>query len=438
MKVLDYPRLGEKLFRQTLKNSLEVVVVHKPGYARKYAFFATRYGGMDLRFKRGDTWLDTPAGIAHYLEHKMFDTEEGNVSQELAKNGASDNAFTSCDMTAYYIECTEKFYESLRILLSFVSVPYFTQESVDKEQGIIAQEIRMTEDDPDWRVYANLMGCLYKDSPARIPVAGTLDSIRQITPQTLYDCHRAFYTPANMILVCVGDIDPERVAEEAEAILPRESGPVIQRDYGREEDLTPAARESRMAMEVSMPMFLAGYKCRPAGGGEARLRQSIIGDLACDVLFGDSSPLYTRLYGEGVINGSLGGNFDMLPGVAYLYVGGDAKDPRRVFGEISRQAEKLGREGINEDFYQQIRRASYGGMIRSLNSFENIAVSMAEGWFQGFDYYRFPEVFESITKADVEAFLRENITPERAALSLIGPGGACAAGPVVGRPQGGQ
>ena len=421
MKVLEYPRLGEKLTRQTLPSRLEVVVAHKPLYAKKYAFFATRYGGMDLRFQQGGTWLDTPAGIAHYLEHKMFDTEEGSASQAFARNGASDNAFTSCDMTAYYVECTEKFYENLRILLSFVSVPYFTQESVDQEQGIIAQEIRMTDDDPDWQVYANLMKCLYRDNPARIPVAGTVESIRQITPQTLYDCHKAFYTPSNMILVCVGDVDPERVAAEAEAILPHESGPVIPRDYGQEEELTPAVRESRMAMEVSMPMFLAGYKCPSADSGEAKLRQSIIGDLACDVLFGDSSPLYTRLYEAGVINSSLGGNFDMLPGAAYLYVGGDAKEPRRVFDEIARQAEKLGREGIDGDFYQQIRRASYGSMIRSLNSFENIAVSMAEGHFHGFDYYRFPEVFESVSKEDVEAFLRENITPERAALSLITP-----------------
>ena len=421
MRALEYPRLGEKLYRKTLANGLEIIIAHKPLYARKYAFFATRYGGMDLRFRQGDAWLDTPAGIAHYLEHKMFDTEEGSVSRKFAKNGVSDNAFTSCDMTAYYIECTENFYENLRTLLQFVSVPYFTQESVDKEQGIIAQEIRMTEDDPDWRVYSNLMGCLYKDSPARIPVAGSVESIRQITPQILYDCHKAFYTPANMVLVCVGDIDPERVAAEAEAVLPGESGPAIQRDYGREEDPSPAAPESRLTMEVSMPMFLAGYKCRPVEGGEDHLRLSITGDLACDVLFGESSPLYTRLYEEGVINGSLGGNFDMLPGAAYLYVGGDAKDPRRVFDEITREAARLGRDGIDEDFYQQIRRASYGSMIRSLNSFENIAVSMAEGWFRGFDYYRFPEVFEDITKSDVESFLRENVSAEHAALSLIDP-----------------
>ena len=171
-----------------------------------------------------------------------------------------------------------------------------------------------------------------------------------------------------------------------------------------------------------MPMFLAGFKCRPQEMGELRLRQAITGAMACDALFGESSPLYTRLYEEGAINGSLGGNFDQLPGAAYLYVGGDAKDPRRVFEEIGREAARLGREGIGEDFYRQIRRASYGQMIRSLNSFENIAVSMAESYFQGFDYYRFPEVFASVEKSDVEAFLRENVTAERSAFSLIEPG----------------
>ena len=421
MKTLEYPRLGEKVFRETLSSGLEVVVVSKPSHAKHYAFFAARYGGMDMRFQLGGRWQDTPAGIAHYLEHKMFDTEEGNVLQELAKNGAADNAFTSSSMTAYYIQCTEKFYENLRILLSFVSVPYFTQESVDKEQGIIAQEIRMIEDEPDWQVYANLMKCLYRDSPVRVPVVGSIESIRRITPQVLYDCHRAFYTPSNMVLVCVGAMDPEKVVRAAEEILPKESGPAILRDYGAEEALLPAKREARLSMEVSMPMFLAGYKCPPLAGGEELLRQSIVGDMACDVLFGESSPLYTRLYGEGVINGSLGGNFDQLPGASYLYVGGDVKDPGRVFAEISAQARKLGTEGISESFYQQIRRATYGQMVRSLNSFSNIAESVTDGYFRSYDYYHFPEIFESVTKADVEEFLRENITEDRAAVSRIDP-----------------
>lgn len=421
MTATDYPRLGERVFRRTLSNGLEVIVVNKPYHVKRYAFFAVRYGGMDMRFRQNGVWQDTPAGIAHYLEHKMFDTETGNVLQELAKNGASENAFTSCAATAYYLTCTEKFYENLRMLLSFVSVPYFTRESVEKEQGIIAQEIRMVEDDPDWRVYANLMRCLYRESPVRVPVTGTVESIRSITPQTLYDCHRAFYTPSNMVLVCVGDMDPERVAAEAEAIVPAESGAAIERCYG-EEDGTPASHEVSETMKVSMPTFLAGYKCPPQAEGEARLRQSIIGDLACDALFGGSSPLYTRLYEDGTINSTLGGSFNQAPGAAYLLVGGEVAEPGRVLEEITRQAKKLGEEGIDEAFYQQIRRAGYGSMIRSLNSFESIAIGMMEGRFDGYDYYRFPEIFDTVTRADVEAFLRENVTPERAALSVIQPG----------------
>ena len=429
METREYPRLGETVSRRTLPNGLAVMVVHKPYHAKRYAFFATRYGGMDLRYRQDGQWRDTPAGIAHYLEHKMFDTQEGSALQELARNGAVENAFTSGAMTAYYFESTEHFYENLRILLRFVSVPWFTEESVAKEQGIIAQEIRMTEDDPDWRVYEGLMTCLYRESPVRVPVAGTVESIRAITPQVLYDCHRAFYVPGNMVLVCVGDVELDRVARLAEEILPAERGEDIPRDYGAGEDDVPACRETERSMAVSMPLFLGGYKCRPCAGGEELLRRSLIGDMACDVLFGDSSPLYARLYEAGDINGSLGGNFDLMPGAAYLYVGGDARDPRRVFDAITAEARRLGTGGIDEAFYQRLRRAAYGQAIRSLNSFENIAVSLAEGHFQGFDYYRLPEVFDSVTKADVEAFLREEITPEHAALSVIRPLDEAAEGP---------
>ena len=429
METREYPRLGETVSRRTLPNGLAVMVVHKPYHAKRYAFFATRYGGMDLRYRQDGQWRDTPAGIAHYLEHKMFDTQEGSALQELARNGAVENAFTSGAMTAYYFESTEHFYENLRILLRFVSVPWFTEESVAKEQGIIAQEIRMTEDDPDWRVYEGLMTCLYRESPVRVPVAGTVESIRAITPQVLYDCHRAFYVPGNMVLVCVGDVELDRVARLAEEILPAERGEDIPRDYGAGEDDVPACRETERSMAVSMPLFLGGYKCRPCAGGEELLRRSLIGDMACDVLFGDSSPLYARLYEAGDINGSLGGNLDLMPGAAYLYVGGDARDPRRVFDAITAEARRLGTGGIDEAFYQRLRRAAYGQAIRSLNSFENIAVSLAEGHFQGFDYYRLPEVFDSVTKADVEAFLREELTPEHAALSVIRPLDEAAEGP---------
>ena len=353
----NYSRIGERVFEETLPNGLRLRVIEKPHHAKSCAFFVTRYGGMDLRFQLNGQWRDTPAGIAHYLEHKMFDTEDGNALQELAQNGAEPNAFTSNDITAYYFYSTEHFYENLKILLEFVSVPYFTEESVEKEQGIIAQEIRMVEDTPDWQSYTQLMGCLYERSPARVSVAGTVESIREITAETLYDCHRAFYHPGNMVLCVVGNVDAEQVAAIAREVLPDQCGEPIPRDYGEGEALCPVKKEAQQKMEVSMPQFLAGYKCEPPQSGREHLRLSILGDMVCDILFGDSSPLYSRLYEEGLINNSFGGNFDILPGAAYLYVGGDTNEPKKVHEAVTAEAKRLAAEGIDEDFYQRIRRA---------------------------------------------------------------------------------
>ena len=416
-----YERIGEEVLRATLPNGLPVYIVPKKGFSRKYALFATRYGGMDMRFEKDGQWLDTPAGIAHYLEHKMFDTEEGSALQELAKNGAEPNAFTSNAITCYYFDATEKFYESLEILLSFVSVPYFTDESVQKEQGIIAQEIGMIEDNPEWQVYKQLMQALYHTSPARTPVAGSVESISHITAQTLYDCHKAFYTPANMCLVVVGDVKPERIIASANQILPAKSGPLIRRDYGAEEELTAAEHFVSAAMEVSMPTFLVGFKCPPQHGGEQQHRFTAIGELACDVLMGESSPLYARLYAEGLINGSFGAAFDLLPGASYVYAGGDSKDPQAVAEAILAEAQRLVSQGVDGDYYRRVVNANFGAALKALNSFESIAVSMAEGCFQGYDPYRFPEVYDSITVEDVLDFLRQNMTRDHMALSVITP-----------------
>ena len=420
MRQSFYERIGESVYREVLPNGLQICVVPKPEHAKSYAFFATRYGGMDTRFQLDGKWLDTPAGIAHYLEHKMFDTKEGNALQELAKNGAEPNAFTANAMTGYYFDSTAHFEENLEILLSFVSVPYFTDESVEKEQGIIGQEIRMIEDNPDWQLYTRMMKALYSNSTARTSIAGTVESLREITARTLYDCHKAFYTPSNMILTVVGNVDPIHVADLARRILPREGGPAVPRDYGQE-PAKVAQKETKMAMEVAMPQLLTGYKCTPVENGEAFLRANLIGDMACDLLLGESSPLYLRLYDQGLINTSFGGAFEMMPGVAYLYAGGDSKDARRVAEEIQKEAERLTTEGIDEEFYQRVRRASFGENLRGLNSFENIAVSLTEGYFHGYDPFRFPQAFDTITKDDITAFLRDNLTADRAVLSEIVP-----------------
>ena len=209
-------------------------MVPKPGYARKFAFFTTRYGGMDMRFQLDGQWLDTPAGIAHYLEHKMFDTADGSAMQGLARGRGEPNAYTSNAVTAYYFDCTEHFYENLRILLSFVSVPYFTDESVEKEQGIIAQEIGMIEDNPEWQVYRQMMQALYRHQPPCGSLwPGPWRASAGSRPRPCTTATRRFIPPANMCLVVVGGVDPEEELRAAREVLPRESGPAIPRDYGR-------------------------------------------------------------------------------------------------------------------------------------------------------------------------------------------------------------
>jgi len=417
----NYPRLGERILTETLENGLRVAVVPKPGYLRRYACFTAHYGGMDLRFTLDGVRHDTPAGIAHYLEHKMFDTEDGSAMQRLSRNGAEPNAYTAPSVTAYYFDCTEHFEENLRELLSFVSVPYFTAESVEKERGIIAQEIRMTEDEPDWRVYKNLLSCLYRTHPARVSIAGTEESIRAITPELLYACHAAFYDPSNMMLCVVGDVDAARVLSIAREVLPPGRGRAPERDYGAEEPPAPAQARVAEAMDVAVPQFLVGFKCPASADGDALLRQDLVGDLACDVLFGESSPLYQTMYDAGLINGSFGGGFDQLPGAAYLYAGGECREPERVVTLLIEEAARLAREGVDETLFEQSRRAGFGSSLRALNSFENIAASLADGCFRGFDPFRFPEEYDAVTRADVEAFLRENVTRERCAISLLTP-----------------
>ncbi len=416
----SYPRVGETLYHQVLENGLHIYVAPKPEFGKYYAFFATNYGGMDVRFQLNGQWHDTPEGVAHFLEHKMFDTEDGNALQDLAANGASPNAFTSNAITGYYFECTEKFEDNFRTLLSFVSVPWFTPESVDKEQGIIGQEIRMVEDDPNWRVYMNLTDCLYKNHAVKTSVIGTQESIAQITDQTLYACHKAFYDPSNMVLAVAGNVDPEKIVEIARQVLPAGNKPKISRDHGEREPDTVACAEAELEMEVSTPIFLLGYKADvPPEDGAGKLRQALAGELAYEALMGTSSALYTKLYEQGLINKSFSGGYEEYPGCAFLCVGGESEDPKAVRQAIAEQVERIGKSGIDETLWKRLKKAAYGSRVRSLNSFENICVELAQGHFAGTEYFTFPDVYDKIAKADVEGYIRRWMTPERTALSVV-------------------
>ena len=421
MEKIDFTKVGEQMYHEVLENGLNVFVFPKPEFGKGYAFFATNFGGMDMRFCLDGVWHETPAGVAHYLEHKTFDTEDGNALQDLASNGASPNAFTSNAITGYYFESTEKFMENLKILLSFVSIPWYTQESVDKEQGIIGQEIGMIEDNPNWRVFTNLLGALYKNHPIRVSVAGSVESISHITAETLYACHKAFYQPSNMVLCVAGDVSPTEVCALAREVLPRETAPVAVKDYGEPELPRVASPYVEERMEVSTPIFQLGYKGDAPVQGDGALRQELVGDLAMEALLGDSSPLYARLYREGLLNKNFSYGYEGYPGCSLLVAGGESRDPEAVRKAVAEEAVRLAREGIDEKLWERIKKGSYGNLVRSLNSFENLCIAQAQTFFAGSSYLNFADLYADITKAEAEALIARWVVEERTALSVIRP-----------------
>ena len=422
MKKYEYPELGEVLYKERLENGLTVAVVPRPGFTKKLAYFVTDFGAIHRDFTLEGEEFHAPAGIAHFLEHKMFDLPGGrDVSAELAALGAGTNAFTSHDMTAYYISCTENFEACLRLLLEFVSTPYFTDESVQKEMGIIDQEIGMDEDTPDSRVFRNLMEAMYREHLIRVDVLGTSESIREITPQLLHDCHRAFYTPGNMILCVVGDVDPDEVAQIATEVLGSAPRPVGEKLRPWKEPMTVSGENPVMQMEVAMPMFNLGFKCEPSGTGADAIRQEVIGDLAAEALFGESSETYLRLYEEGLIDSSFGGGFETIDGMAMLLCSGDSDEPEQVRAAILSQAEKLAREGVEEGDFQRMKRSALGRRIRDLDSFDSTCFRICAYHMSDFDYFRFPAVYQDVKSSEIQEFLGRVVREERCCLSVIEP-----------------
>lgn len=422
MQKLEYPSIGETIYRDTLPNGLRLAVITKPGYTRCFALFATNYGGADRRFRLGGEYIDTPMGVAHFLEHKMFDMPDGdNALSTLASNGAQPNAYTSSGITAYHFESTANFEENLRMLLKFVSTPYFTAESVAKEQGIIGQEIRMCEDNPDYVIYDELMRCLYAYNPIRESVAGTIESIAEITPETLYNCHKIFYTPGNMALTVVGDVDPEMVKNAALEILPAEPGEVPGRDYGPAEQETPFKPRFERAMEVSAPQFMIGCKLPPAEKGDALLRQKLVSGLALNYLYSQSSPFYSRLYAEGLLNTDFFVDVDYAANTMSVLSGGESRDVERVFDLFCAEAEKAAAEGLDADYFSRIKKAGYGARIRSLSSFSGLCQAMADAEFGEYNCLDSFAVSESIGAEEVHAFIRDSLKRENFAMSVIRP-----------------
>ena len=417
-----YPELDETLYTRVMENGLTVCLIPKKGFTKKMAYFVTDYGSIHTDFVLEGKVCRAPAGVAHYLEHKMFDLPGSrDVSAEFAQLGAMTNAFTSYDMTAYYFSTTENFESCLRLLLEFVSTPYFTEESVEKERGIIDQEIGMNLDSPDSVIFDKLMEITYHQHHIRTPILGTCESIREITPEVLHQCHKAFYSPGNMLLCVIGDVEPETVVTITREVLGTEQQETGLKLRPWQEPVTVVEPETRCKMEVAMPMFDIAFKCEPVGTGDAAIRTEMVADLAAEALFGESSELYLKMYEEGIIDTSFGGGFETIDGCAMLMCSGDSENACAVRDAVLAQAQKIAKEGIPEQNFLRMKRSALGRRIRSLDSFDATCFRVCAYHFSGFDYFRFPEVYRSIEATEICGFLNRVVKRERCSLSVIEP-----------------
>ena len=422
MKLKEYKKIGETVYEGVLPNGLTVVVIPKRGFKECYAVFATNYGGAYRRFELDGKWHDTPAGVAHFLEHKMFDMPDGvNALTAFSQLGANPNAFTSSDTTAYYFSCSTKFEENLRLLLRFVSTPYFTEESVAKEQGIIGQEIGMGDDDPERRGYYNMLGLLYEHNPVKEEVAGTVESIAQITSETLYACHAAFYNPKNMVLCVAGDLEPQRVYDIALEEVGDKSGSKPKVDMGEEESPLPLASYIEERMEVSAPQFFIGAKVSPVPVGKALQRQKIVSQLALRTVYGSSGRFYNKLYSEGILNRDYGYELDYVAGTATVIFEGESKNPQRVLAEILAAADEVRENGLDASHFERMKKASFGSRLRGLESFDSLCLAQMDGCFEGYDALDSFAILEDVSIEECVAFISEYLTEEKLVLSAVLP-----------------
>lgn len=411
-------RLGEGYTRIEHPSSLTLMLCPMKGYSTAYALFATRCGSIDDSFSIGDgEMVQVPNGIAHFLEHKLFESEEGDAFEQYAKTGASANAYTSFDRTAYLFGCTDRFRESLEILLNLVTTPYFTEQTVKKEQGIIGQEIRMYDDDPDWRVYFNLLGALYQEHPIRIDIAGTVESIAGISADLLYRCYNAFYNLNNMVLSIAGNFEIKDVVEACDKIL-KPAAPVRVSTREVQEPDEIRTRRVEQTLEVAAPLFQIGFKGRAKSYRENILAQ-VTGELVCDLIAGESTALYRELYDEGLINAVF--DTEVMAGPNYLVniFSGESRDPDAVFARLTDGVRALQERGISEEDFERARRAAYGRYVGIYGNVESMAGMMVLAKLADFGAYEPLDLLGELTLNDAQAFLRENFDTERCALSVV-------------------
>jgi predicted Zn-dependent peptidase len=421
---IQYEKAGETLYSYEHSSGLKAFVIPRRGYSKKYAAFATNYGSIDNEFiiPGEENVTRVPDGIAHFLEHKLFEQKDGNVMEKFSALGSNPNAYTSFNKTVYLFSCTDRFNENLGLLLDYVQNPYITQESVENEKGIIGQEIMMYQDNPEWKVFVNLLRALYKKHPVRLDIAGTIDSISRIDRDTLYKCYNTFYHPSNMVILAVGDVEPESVFEKVEsAILHREPRPPISRIYP-EEAASADSSYIEEQLAVSIPIFQMGHKGRFYGEkGVELLKYETAVKLLLELLIGRSSELFEQLYNDGLINSSFGTDAYVEKQCAFSVLGGESPDPARVRDRFCQALESAKKNGLDKSGCERLLRLLRGQFMRQFNSVERIANSFITVYFKGVNMFDYLDVYDKISFEYVNEVLHDHFNRESLAMSVIRP-----------------
>lgn len=419
-------KTGECLYYKEHESGLKIYIMPRAGYNSSYAIFGTKYGSVDSEFiVPGESEATkVPDGIAHYLEHKMFDQPDGtNVFESFSRFGGNANAFTSFNMTAYLFSATANFKENLKILMDYVQKPYFTEESVQKEQGIIGQEINMYDDNANWRVFFNLLGCLYHNNPVKLDIAGTVESISKIDEKLLYKCYNTFYNLSNMTIFVTGDFDADEILSVIEEnILKNEPfSEEIKRIYP-DEPKTIASAEKEISLSVAMPKFMIGFKDNDCGfGGEKLLKKTIETEIILDMLFSNGSELYEKLYNEGLITPNFASEFSPQIDYSYSAIEGESKDPKKVYKIICDYIDNLHKEGLSENDFERAKKVIWGRYIRSYNDIEDFAHSFLTNSFMDINYLNYYDVYKTVTFEDVKKRFREHFICNLSAISIVNP-----------------
>lgn len=405
--------------RMVLENGLTILVAPMEGYSGIHAVYGTNFGSVDRTFVQNGKTVQVPAGTAHFLEHKMFEKEEGDAFSLYAKTGASANAFTGFDRTCYVFSATQNFDASLDILLSLATTPYFTKETVEKEQGIIGQEIKMYDDSVDWRMMFALLRCLYHNCPVKEDIAGSVKSIADLTPELLYACTNAFYTPGNMVLSVAGNITMEQVLAAVQRAGLQPAVPPAEKLRAPEPDTIVSASDT-FTMPIAQPALGVAFKELP-WPEQDRLRGDIICDLITQLVCGPITPFFSALYDEGLINGDFSGETGSGVGYNCFMFTGETTQPELVREKLLARIRTLKQEGISEEDFELCRNLAYGEAIGDLENVESVANAMSSYQMRGATLFDQLEILADLTKAEVETALRGMLREECSATVVILP-----------------